>query len=151
MVYKYGYSRGKLTMFLYVMLLIVGLIVAVIIPLLYHFITGAGLSMYETMLHLPDRVTKARQKSDPGQSSYEDLPIPMGMISRDTRALLACVDNKPSKVELQFRGDNSYDGPRKVYSAPSRVEAGTQARPLIREDRRTDVGKAYKVTRRTAR
>ena len=136
-------------MFFYVVLFIVGLAVAVIVPLLYHFFTGASLVIYENFLPASYRASKARKKSDSKQRS-EDVFVPMGMISRETRAILACVDNKPSKVELQFSGDNSYAGPRKMYSAPSmsRVQAGTRGAPLTREDRLTDVGKVYKVSRR---
>lgn len=137
-------------MFLYVVLFIVGLIVAVIIPLLYHFFTGAGLAIYETVLPHSHRISKARKNSVPDQSRREDVFIPMGMINRETRAILAWADNKPSKVELQFSGDNSCAGTRKMYSAPSRVHAGTRDAPLTREDRITDVGKVYKVTRREA-
>ena len=143
-------------MFFYVVLFIAGLIVAVIIPLLYHFVTGAGMAIYEAVLPSSYRPSKARKNSDPEQSRSEDVFIPMGMINRETRAILASVDNKPSKVELQFSGDNSYTGPRKVYSAPStsrvqawtRVQADARSAPLTREDRLTDVGKVYKVTRR---
>jgi hypothetical protein len=140
------------------MLFLASLILAVIIPLLYHFFTGAGLAIYENVLPSAYRMFKARKNSGPAQSCSEDVFIPMGMISRETRAILASTDNKPSKVELQFSGDNSYAGPRKMYSAPStsrvqalaRVRAETGRAPLTREDRLTDVGKVYKVTRRKA-
>jgi len=136
-------------MFLYIVLLITSLVTAAIIPLLYHLFTGAGMASYESVIPPSKRGFYGRLKIDPKYSIDEEMPIPLGLVNRETHGILAWANSTSKKVELQFSGDNSYNGPRKVFSAPLQAKVQMQASRFHREEKRTDVGSAYKVTRRS--
>ena len=135
-------------MLFYTALFIACLIIAVIVPVLYHLFTDAGSAFCESINPDSHKWSNSFRKKEPKDTGKNEMPVPAGLVNNEVRGILAFSGIDQLKVSHQFGGDNSYSGPGRVYAAPPQLITQTQSPRIIRKDRITDYGSSYKVTRK---
>jgi hypothetical protein len=127
-------QKGKVSMFLYTVLFVVSLTVAIAIPLIYHLFKRAGIRVYETMLpgsnsgslsHIKATLQQKRQQKMPIVSAVEqteamieglllvreDKLVEVGeayKVTRRTSARILPKSSMPSKAQDTTIGPNAH-------------------------------------------
>ena len=134
-------------MLFYTVLIVASLIVAIVIPLFYIMFVRAGTVVYRTVLPSTFDSSRGKLKADPKQTPGMSTVISQGMMTNETRGILAWSGGVHSKTVHQDIGNKAQYVPAKGFPAAAQTTTRTQGRMPIREYRSTDAGKIYKVTR----
>lgn len=129
-------------MLFYTTIFVICLIAAVVLPWLYHLISGVGTTIHRAI----------RPDSDKGPTSHlETSQVRNGAVPWDLHAprVIAREYGVRTKADGRIGEDNSYYGPRNSYSelAPSKTRMPNDGW-IHREDKTALIGNTYKVTRR---
>lgn len=135
-------------MLFYTVLIVAVLIVAIVIPLIYCIFISAGSVVYRTVLPSTFDSARGKLKTDPKHTPGLSTVISQGMMTNETRGILAWSGAVQSKTTDKNIANKAQYVPAKVFPAAAQTTTRIQGRMPIREYRSTQAGKVYKVTRR---
>jgi len=134
-------------MFFYSTLIVASLITAAVITLLYYLFSSAGTVIYKSVVPCSEKGSICHLKTNLKRSLYSQTSTPRGMTDDESPGMMAWVSTGQPSVTDELNEGNCIYNPQKVYSSQPRAKAWKQSTPLLRENKLSDFGKAYKVTR----
>ncbi len=134
-------------MFFYSVLIVASLITAAVITLLYYLFSSAGTVIYKSVVPCSGKGSICHLKTNLKRTLYSHTSTPKGLVNDDSPGMMAWVSTGQPNATDELNGNKSFYSPQKIYSSQSRAISRKQSVPLLRENKLSDFGKAYKVTR----